>query len=768
MRRLIVFLLFFISLTMSAQIHLGTVKGKVFANGKAQAFVSLYIKTLKKGATTNAKGEFVLKNIPYGEHKLEVSFVGFENNSKLVQVNKFVTSIDFNLKEDVSQLNQLVLTGTRTFKRKTKSPVIVNVLPAKAFEETQSCNISEGLKFQPGLRVETDCQTCNYTQLRMNGLGGSYSQILINGRPIFSPLTGLYGLEQIPANMVDRIEVVRGGGSALYGSSAIGGTVNVMTKIPEENAFEIGLTTNLIDGKSSDNILSGNASVLSHNEKAGATFFINNRTRELYDNNGDNFSELPELRTQSFGVNMFFLPTENQKLETSISKITEYRYGGEMVDKAAHLAQQSEERTHHVLMGTLDYQINFNEDNSSLITYLSGQKTRRKHYTGIIPDGGKELEEFYRNPPYGSSDNKTFQAGVQLNHRLNNFIKGTNVLTLGTEFVSDDVNDIIEAYNYKIDQKTNNLGAFLQSDWELNNSFNVLTGVRVDKHNFLSKAVVSPRVSLLYRIKETTQIRATWGTGFRAPQAFDTDLHISFAGGGISRVSLADNLKEERSNSFSGSINYDKAMAKYIAGFTLEGFHTRLFDAFYQHPTGKDAFGETFEKRNGDNATVQGVTLELRANYNQKAQIETGVTFQKSEYDTPVENIEGLPAKKEFLRTPNQYGFATFTYTPSKKWNFALNAVYTGKMDIVHFAGAPEQKTDQYKVTPSFMEFNARAAYNFPWKITKTNIEVYGGVKNIFNAYQSDFDSGKNRDSNYIYGPGAPRTFYLGLKLRSL
>ena len=81
---------------------------------------------------------------------------------------------------------------------------------------------SEGLNFQPGLRIETDCQTCNYSQLRMNGLGGGYSQILINSRPIFSPLTGLYGLEQIPTEMVERIEVVREGASAFYGSSAIG------------------------------------------------------------------------------------------------------------------------------------------------------------------------------------------------------------------------------------------------------------------------------------------------------------------------------------------------------------------------------------------------------------------------------------------------------------------------------------------------------------------------------------------------------------------
>ena len=101
-------------------------------------------------------------------------------------------------------------------------------------DNVQACNVAEGLKFQPGLRVETDCQTCNYTQLRMNGLAGGYSQILINGRPVFSPLTGLYGLEQLPSSMLERIEVVRGGASSTNGPGAIGGTVNIITRLSQK------------------------------------------------------------------------------------------------------------------------------------------------------------------------------------------------------------------------------------------------------------------------------------------------------------------------------------------------------------------------------------------------------------------------------------------------------------------------------------------------------------------------------------------------------
>jgi len=506
-------------------------------------------------------------------------------------------------------LNEVVVTGTKTFKRSTESAVIVNVLESKALKSVQACNISEGLKFQPGLRVETDCQTCNYTQLRMNGLGGGYSQILINGRPIFSLLTGLYGMEQIPANMVDRIEVVRGGGSALYGSSAIGGTVNVITKIPSNDSYDLSATLYNINGGAYDKVFNGNANVLNKKRNAGVSFFVNRRQREAYDHNNDNYSELPELKTNSFGANLFYKPTYNQKLEFSISSLTEYRYGGEMVDKAAYQAQQSEERTHHVLMASADYQINFNDDNSSFITYVAGQKTSRDHYTGIMPsqEDTVDYNNHFVNSPYGSSENTTLQFGTQINHRVMEFLTGKNVFTFGVEYVHDDILDSIPAYSYGTDQTTGTFGSFAQSDWDLLSNLTLLTGLRLDKHNLVDQAILSPRVSLLYKLKDYTQFRVTWGTGFRAPQAFDADMHIAFAGGGISRISLAEDLKEERSNSVSGSVNFDLPTKNYIIGFTVEGFYTKLNDAFYLQPNGKDDLGDLYEKRNGPGATVKPI-----------------------------------------------------------------------------------------------------------------------------------------------------------------
>ena len=748
----------------------GSVQGTVLIDNEPAQYVSVVIKSLKLGSTTDSQGKFIIENVPFGTQEVTATYLGYKDTSEKVTLNAQnpKATVQLVLKESNFNLNEIVITGTKTAKRQTDSPVIVNVVNSKTLANVQACNLADGLKFQPGLRVETNCQTCSYTQLRMNGLAGGYSQILVNGRPIFSPLTGLYGLEQLPVNMIERIEVVRGGGSSLYGSSAIGGTVNVITKVPKSDSYEMSYTHQSINGSASDNNLTGNTTVVSDNRNAGISLFINHRERDLYDHNGDNFSELPKLENTSIGANIFFIPTENQKVELSLSNMNEYRFGGEMTDKPAFLTQQSEERTHNVWMGSADYQINFNEDNSSFITYGAWQNTKRKHYTGIFPDEPADIQAHIENPPYGTSNTTTLQGGFQLNHKLNDFIKGTNTFTLGTEYLYDDVLDLIPSYNYTIDQTTRNFGVFIQSDWQFTKNLNLLSGVRMDQHNLVDGLVFNPRVSLLYKHKEFTQLRLNYGTGFRAPQAFDSDLHIAFAGGGVSRISLSPDLEPEKSQSLSGSINYDRPSENFIFGFTVEGFYTRLNDAFFLQPIGEDEFGELFEKRNGQGATVQGGTLELRMNYKQKLQIEGGFTIQTSKFDDPVQYIDGLEGIREFTRTPNQYGFATLTFNPTERINANLNYVYTGSMKVPHFAGAPNQTVDEIVNANPFSELSAKLGYKIPMKMIESNLELYAGVKNIFNAYQDDFDIGKNRDSNYVYGPSLPRSIFVGLKWTSL
>lgn len=667
----------------------------------------------------------------------------------------------------VHVLNEIVVTGTKTLKRKTETPIIVNILNGKTLNNLQACNLSDGLKFQPGLRIETNCQTCNYTQLRMNGLQGGYSQILVNGRPIFSALMGLYGMEQLPVNMIERVEVVRGGGSSLYGSSAIGGTVNVITRLPSKNGFDVNSFVQQTGTHTTDFNLNANASMVAENKNSGITLFMHHRNRDYFDANGDNFSETPMLLNRSVGFTSFLRPSENEKIEFSMSYLNEYRRGGEMLNKPVFLTAQAEERRHRVGMGNIDYQLNFNEKRSSLIVYGAFQVTDRTHYTGIFPDSAADVNLHLQQPPYGVSDAASWQAGFQLNHALSNFFGRRNVLTVGSEYLSDRIHDNIPRYNYLIRQQTKDWGSFFQSDWDFAEGFNLLSGVRIDRHNLLDHAVVSPRLALLYRGLANTQFRLSYGTGFRAPQAFDTDLHIAFAGGGVSRVRLDPQLNEERSQSWSASVNYDKAVEDWVAGFTVEAFLTRLRNAFVLEHRGADAFGEIFEKTNGRSAVVQGVTLELRGNYKRWAQLEAGWTVQRSHFGKPVEYLQGLAPERIFLRTPDSYGYGNLTLTPAgKKWSINANAVYTGTMRVAHIGGADNNPTDRLVQTPTFTELSLRVARTFDLSLLKSKLEVYMGCKNVFNAYQHDFDIGKNRDSNFMYGPAMPRTYFVGLRLR--
>ena len=156
---------------------------------------------------------------------------------------------------------------------------------------------------------------------------------------------------------------------------------------------------------------------------------------------------------------------------------------------------------------------------------------------------------------------------------------------------------------------------------------------------------------------------------------------------------MSPDLNEEKSESFYLSLNYDKAKENWIAGFTMDLFYNQLNNALILQPIGQDEFGEVFEKQNGQSAIIKGINLEARANFNRLIQLEGGYTIQSSTFNNAVEYIEGIPRIKEFIRTPDDYGYAVLTYTKNNI-SSTLNYVYTGSMKVPHFAGAPNQLVD--------------------------------------------------------------------------
>ena len=261
-------------------------------SGEHISYVNIFLEGTTIGTVTDATGHYSLTNLPEGEFQLVLKSIGYQTVKKKVVLKKGKTlEVNFEAEEDAVSLDGVVVSANRNETTRRMAPSLVNVLDSKVFESSNAVSLAEGLNFQPGVRVENNCQNCGFQQVRINGLDGPYTQILVDSRPIFSALTGVYGLEQIPANMIERVEVMRGGGSALFGSSAIAGTINIITKEPLRNSAQVSHSLTMVGGSSADNNTTVNASLVTDDQKAGIYVFGQSRIRDPYDHDGDGYSE---------------------------------------------------------------------------------------------------------------------------------------------------------------------------------------------------------------------------------------------------------------------------------------------------------------------------------------------------------------------------------------------------------------------------------------------------------------------------------------------
>lgn len=295
-----------------------------------------------------------------------------------------------------------------------------------------------------------------------------------------------------------------------------------------------------------------------------------------------------------------------------------------------------------------------------------------------------------------------------------------------------------------------------------NEKWSILLGGRLDKHNLIDHVIFSPRANLRFNLSEDINLRLSYSSGFRAPQAFDEDLHIENVGGTVSMIERAKNLKEEKSQSFSASADMYHRFGAFQVNFLVEGFYTRLSDVFVLENIGERDGILIKERRNGSGAKVLGLSMEGKMAYLSLFQLQAGVTLQQSRYDEPEKWSETAPAEKKIFRTPNTYGYFTATYTPIKPLSLSLSGTYTGSMLVQHMAGYIDK--DVAVNTRDFFDMGVKVAYDF--KLYKSvDLQLSAGVQNVFNAYQNDFDQGVERDSGYIYGPAAPRSYFAGIKI---
>jgi outer membrane receptor for ferrienterochelin and colicins len=755
--------------------------GHVVSNNEHVPFATIIIKGTTYGVNTDETGHYMFVNLPVGTHIIKAQAIGFKPLEKEITIQSGETKeVNFILEEDILDLEEVVITADRSEIKRTESVNIVNTLSPKLLSSVQSVALIEGLTFSPGLRIENNCQNCGFSQVRMNGMEGPYSQILINSRPIFSGLAGVYGLELIPTNMIERIEVVRGGGSALYGSNAIAGVINIILKESISNSYEAGYSTSLVGagisgtgGIAPDNSINLNTSLISNDNKTGISLYGFSRDRKMFDANNDDYSEIAPMTNLTVGTCFFHRFGLRSKIAIDFFNIKEQRNGGNRQKYPLHERDVAEAVKHDIKTGAVTYEQYF-RDYDLLTVFASTQHLIRDSYYGA----NRSLKD------YGISKDLTYNTGIQYKTFL-----GNSSLIAGVEntggFLTDEklgypdynnatiVNDTIISVPHSdntliSDQSSVTTGAFLQYDLKIDR-FKLGLGGRLDHYKIIDNAknteakkgnVFSPRISLMYKLFPSLQARLSYSQGYRAPQIFDEDLHIETSGSRqVINVNDPD-LKHETSHSIMTSLDFNKLIGTVSTGLLIEGFYTRLNDPFVNEIGVPDEEGKVIYTRKNaeDGAVVKGVNIELKAKPLREFSFTSGFTIQSSKYD-----IEQEFDTRNFFRTPSDYGYFNLDWDCVKNICLSVTGTYTGKMLVPYFGPLTDPDTGELRKSDPFFDLGSKIQYNI--KLNGATLQVFSGIKNIFNSFQSDFDSGIERDPSYMYGPMSPRTIYFGIKI---
>ena len=787
-------ILFFtvISLSLFAQNKSdANIFGDVKSEGEHIPYVTIRIDGTTIGTATDGTGHYSLVNLQTGEYTIIASAVGYRSSSQVVQIiNNTVKEINFVLKKDLIGLEEVVVSSDRNAIKRKESTTIINTINPKVFEITQSITLVEGLDFTPGLRTECNCQNCGFSQVRMNGLEGPYTQILINSRPIFSGLAGVYGLELFPTNMIERVEVVRGGGSALFGGNAIAGTINIITKEPTYNGFSLGSAINLtgieegMKNPSFDRTLNLNGSIISDNKKAGISFYSMIRDRDPYDANDDGYSEEVLMKNQTIGFSTFYKPTTRTKIILDLFNIHEFRRGGNKFDKLPHETDITEQLDHKITGANIAFDY-YTKKYNSLSIYTSAQKVARESYYGAQQDPSA----------YGKTNDFTNVSGVFYTQNIS-AINSKMIMGLDHKysFLNDTKLGVNGENNTNIsNQQVNILGSFVQYELKAG-IMKIGAGARFDyynicdrnnEHESITGNVLSPRSNILLDLTDYFQLRLSYAQGYRAPQIYDEDLHIETSGARRITHSNSNDLKQETSHSFNSSLKYANIIGNnnpVQLELIVEGFYTILNDPFANEFSPIDDNGnvEYIRINAEDGAMVYGTNYEANIAFLNSLIFQAGYTYQKSVYETEQQwGEEEISVSKKFMRSPNDYGYLTVSCEPIKNISTSITGIYTGKMLVPHFGLSADSDIpaemeamangdviigEKLEISDRFFNIGAKISYNL--KISDDyKIQFNMGMQNILNQEQHDHDRGVYRDAGYVYGPHKGRMLTFGIKI---
>ena len=691
MRLRFIFILFSIQLAFSQEI---LVKGNVYGEGEPLTSASVFLKGTNIGTSTDINGQFsiYLSNIKNPE--LVVSYLGYK--SQTIKISSETTDLGMISLALDDTLDEVVISGTLKPVSKSDSPVPVEVYGQTFFKANPTASVFEALENINGVRAQLNCSICSTGEILINGQEGAYTMVLIDGLPIISGLSTVYGFSGIPQALVERVEIVKGPASTLFGSEAIGGVINLITKLPENTSI---LTV--------DSFLSGWGEV---NTDLSCKYRLTNNTVGLLginyfnysnpiDNNNDGFTDLT-LQDRFSIFNKF---TITNKFSLATRYMYEERWGGEMNWLPIH-------RGSNAVYGESIYtsrfeffgKYNFNPN-------LSLQFSFNDHH---------------QNSAYGTT---LFNADQSITFGQIVWTKNLNKneLTLGLAYRFTYFDDNTPAtFNNKSNQnnafKTHLPGLFIQNQIQFNPYHTLLLGLRYDR-NSIHGNILTPRLN--YKITngdKSSTLRFSAGSGYRIAQVFTED-HAALSG--AREVVFTENLNPEKS--WNSNLNYiQKFFLKQGIIIDLDlslfknNFSNKIIPDYETDPN-----KIIYNNLNGKSIS-NGISINTNLTFQGDIRINLGVTY----IDTYTEEngVKTIPFLTERFQG---------VWKLEKKWMATDLAIdITGNTTGALRLPTLGKLDPRPKYSDTFNIFNIQLT-----KEWNKSFKTYGGIKNIF-----DFTPPKN------------------------
>lgn len=674
----------------------GTIKQQ---NGQSIPFANVYIKAIQTGTSADFEGNFKFKDLPLGPIELNISAIGFaERSVETVIRSNAVNSIAVILDKSSTVIEEVVITGTMKEMSKSDSPVPVEVYSAKYFENNKNPSVFESLQNVNGVRPQLNCNVCNTGDIHINGLEGPYTMVLIDGMPIVSGLSTVYGLTGIPASLIDRIEIVKGPASTLYGSEAVGGLINVITKkVSNAPLFSADVYSTSWGEINTD---LGAKYQLSKKVQGivGLNYFNFDQT---IDNNNDNFTDISLQDRISIFNKISIQRKNNRQFNIGSRFVYEDRWGGEMNWSDEYRAGdsiygESIYTNRWELFG--NYQLPINEQNINL------QFSANSHQQNSV----------YGTDVYIADQRIGF---AQLN--WDKPLSETHDLLIGAAYRYTYYDDNTGA-TLKMDSSANApsiihlLGLFIQDQIKINEFNTLLVGARYD-HNNVHGNIFSPRINYKWNAKnERTIVRLSAGNGFRVANVFTED-HAALTG--AREVVFEDELKPEES--INANLNlvkkfYSKNETMISLDFTAfyTAFSNRIIPDYESNPN------QIIYANLDGQAVSQGVSLNVDLVFKSGMKIMGGITAMDV-------SLEEDGKKVSQLLTEQYSGVWNIEYTikPLKiKANYSGNIYGPMRLPLL----GPLDDRDEYSDWWSLQNIQLSRTINSKW-------EIYGGVKNLLN-----------------------------------